>query len=331
MNNRLASEPEGGSDLSRREFFAGAGMTAGAIAALGGIVGAGMPPAALAAAKSRQYFSSFVNFELDSAFAGRLLAAEGGEPVIVPGTGVAGADRTSQAALLRYEQLSLRFGDMSAAVFDWVGKASTNAAGGRNAAVVAHDGAGKEIYRLAMQNARLIEVMFDGFDASISEISRVSAKVLPGQSTHDLSAKTSYKGESFKQSPLLRSNFRLYIQGVDSATTKTRTIDPIGLVARPDGVLAPTSLRFTLPLTFAGPLFAWMNDTLAGKAAARPGELQLLSRDLSKVAASIVFDQLTILRISCPVDATGDKALQQVEVECLPTATKFNMGELLVK
>lgn len=319
MTTRTESDTPVSGAVSRREFFAGAGMTAGALAALGGVVGAGAAPTAMAAAKSRQYFSTNVNFELDGAFAGRLLAAEGGEPVIVPGT----------PATLRYEPLSLRFGDMSAAVFDWVGKASANAAGGRDAAVVAYDHTGRGIYQLTMRGARLIEIMFEGFDATSIEVSRLSAKIMPALSIHDLSAKTIYKGETFKASPLLRSNFALYIQGIDAAAIDVRSIDPIGLQARSDGLLVPTPLRFTLSLTKAAPLFSWMNDTLAGKAGARSAELQLLSRDRSRVAASISFDSLSILRMSCPIDATGDKSGQQVEVECLPALTRFNMGDLL--
>lgn len=329
MNNRPANEPEFDNNLSRRDFFAGAGMTAGVLATLGGIAGTTASPDAQAAARDRKFFSNFVNFELDGAFAGRLLSAEGGEPVIVPGTSSADL-KTRTAASLRYEPLTLRFGDMSAGVFDWVGKGSINAAAGRNAAVVAYDSVGKELYRLAMQNARLTEIMFDGFDGRAAESARVSAKLLPAQSVHDLSAKTSYKGETFRTSPLLRSNFRLYIQGVEAATLKVRTIDPIGHQARSDGLLVPTTLRFTLPLAFAGPLFTWMNDTLAGKTGSRQGELQMMSRDFSKVAASIAFEELSILRVSCPIDATGEK-LQDVEVECQPISTKFNMGELLVK
>lgn len=316
--------------VSRRDFFASAGMTAGALAALGGVVGAGVSPAAQAAARSRDYFANFVNFELDGAFAGRLLGASGGEPVIVPGAPSADL-KTRAASTLRYEPLILRLGDMSAAVFDWVGKASVNAAGGRNAAVVAYDLAGKEVYRLTMQGARLIEIMFDGLDSAAStQAARVTAKIMPVSSAHDLKAQTSYQGQTFRKSPLLRSNFRLYIQGIDSAAINARTIDPIGLLARSDGLLVPTPLRFTLPFAPAAPLFAWMNETLSGRAGPRSGELQLMSPDFTKVVASIAFRELAILRISCPLDATGEQK-QQAEVECLSTVTEFNMGDLLVK
>ncbi len=321
------NDPSAGVTLTRRELFAGAGAAAGALAALGGL-GATLAPAAQAAVRSRQYFASFVNLELDGQFAGRLLSATGGEALIVP-AGFDEATRTLKGPSLRYEPLALVFGDMSAAVFDWVGKASTNSASPRTAAVVAYDAAGKEVYRLAMQNVRLSEMLFDSLDAGRAEVLRVSAKLQPGQSTHDLSARTTYKGEVFKQTPLLRSNFRLLVQGVESATTRARSVDQVGLLARQDGLLAPSSLRFTVPLAYAAPLFGWMNDTLAGKSGPRPAELQLLTRDLSRVSASVTFEQLQILRISCPLDARGDRTLQEVEVECLPAATVFKMGDLL--
>lgn len=277
--------------------------------------------------KSRHYFSNFVNFEIDGAFAGRLLAATGGEPFIALGSYNSGT-RTWNS-MPQYVPLSLNFGDMAAAVFDWVGKASANLAGGRDAAVVTSDATGRELYRLAMQGARLTQVAFDALDANRGESLRVSATIQPTKSRHELSAKTVYKGETFKPSPLLRSNFRLLIQGLETATTRARTVDPIGLQAGSDGVLAPMPLRFTLALPFAAPLFGWMNDTLVGRAGPRPGELQFLSRDLNKVAASVAFENLQILRISCPVDARGEQTVQEAEVECLPAATRFNMGELL--
>jgi hypothetical protein len=321
------ASPAPAGTLTRRELFAGAGLAAGAFAALGG---SAFTSAAQAAVKNREYFSTYVNLELDGAFAGRLLSASGGEPVIASPV-YDEATRTTKSGQVAIEPLSLRFGDMSAVVFDWVGKASMNAASGRNAAVVAYSAEGKEVYRLAMQNARLTEVSFDRLDAGRAEVPRVSAQIRAGQSNHSIAGGSSYRGEFFKQSPLLSSNFRLLVQGLEVATTQARSIDSVGVRLLADGMLVPTPLRFTVPLVHAAPLFGWMNATLAGKGGPLPGELQLLSRDLGKVSASISFEQLRILRISCPLDATGDKSIQQVEVECLPAATKFNMGDLLVK
>lgn len=310
--------------VSRRDFFTGAGAAAGTLAALGSVGGLSFTPTAQAAAlKDRRYFSQFVAFELDGAYAGNLLSAEGGEPVIVP----SGPTMTS----LRYEPLRLRLGDMSAAVFKWVGEASQNKAIGRQAAVISYDLEGREVYRLSMQGARPIAITADGFDAAAREPLRFDLTLAPGQSAHVLSSKgtNAVVKTGLKSKGILRSNFKLYVQGYESTTMQVRSTDSIGLKARPDGLLAPMPLKFAMRFQDAGSMFTWMNDTLAGKSGPRQAELQILSADLAKVAASIVFDQLAILRISCPAQPAGGDAIQLVEVECQPAALRFNMGELL--
>jgi len=89
--------------LTRRDFFAGAGMTAGAIAAIGGIAGSTYAPSTQAAAASRKYFAHYVGMELDGAFADPVLSAEGGEPVFVPGSVAQGITSS-----VRIEPLSIQ-------------------------------------------------------------------------------------------------------------------------------------------------------------------------------------------------------------------------------
>jgi hypothetical protein len=299
-------------------------MTAGALAALGGLAGAAMAPAAQAAVKSRKYFSTFVAFELDGKFAGPVLSAEGGEAAILPGSPKLGI-----APTVRYLPLDMLVGDMSADFFDWVGRTSTGAATGRAAAVVAYRTDGKEVYRLSMQGARLTEILTESFDTTDGSKLRFTVKVAPTLSTHSLAGGTSYQSQiQPKLNPLLRANFRLYIQGLESIAARIRSVDSVGLQSRPDGTLGPKTLKFNLAFTDAAPVIQWMQDTLNGKPATRPGELQLLSRDLTKVSASIQFEQLMITRVGCPLEAANEK-VQLVEVECEPTAVRFNMGDLL--
>jgi hypothetical protein len=325
--------------VSRRDFFTGAGATAGTLAALGAIGGLSYTPLAQAALiRDRSYFSQFVALELDGVYAGNLLSAEGGEPVIVPagqpidsGT----ADRLQRIATtntIRYEPLRLRLGDMSAAVFKWVGQASQNQITGRQAAVITYDIDGREVYRLAMQGARPVAIATDALDAAAREPLRFELTLAPGQSAHVLASKNANLAvkTGLRSKGILRSNFRLYVQGYESTTMQVRNIAPVGLKARPDGLLAPAPLKFAMLFRDAGPMFAWMNETLAGKSAARQAELQLLTADLTKVAASIALEQLAILRMSCPAQSAGSENLQLVEVECLPAALRFNMGDLLV-
>lgn len=310
--------------LTRRDLFVGAGMTAGAVAALGGIAGTAFAPAAQAAVlKDRKYFSTYVAFELDGAYAGNLASAEGGEPVIVPGQPGA-----ATGATLRYEPIRLRLGDMSGAIFKWMGETSRGQPTSRNVSVISYDLEGRELYRLAAENVRPTSIMTDSFDAAAKDLFRFELMLQPGSSSHVLGSKTNTAVKTgLKSKALFRSNFRLYIQGFEAMAQQVRSIEPFGLKARPDGVLVPTPLRFTLLFKDAAPLFAWMQNTLEGKDGGRPAQLQMLSTDLTKALATADFTGLMILRISCPAQS-GSDSFQHVEVECQPSALAFNMGEL---
>lgn len=318
-NDDLAPGAATGS-LSRRDLFLGAGT----IAALGGIAGSAWTPATQAAAASRRYFSTFVGMELDGTYAGNVLTAEGGEPVIVPGSPAQGTPNT-----LRIEPLSIRVGDMSSAVFDWIGKTSQGPVGPRQLAIIAYDQSQKEIYRLTMQGALLTGIATESFDGASKEVQRFTIKAAGTSSSHQLAGKTSMGGSPKSKAGLLqRANFRLYIQGLGSEALGVRSIEPVGLALRPDGTLGPMPLRFNMAFAHAAPVIQWMQDTLAGKSGARAGELQMLAPTLATVAASVSFDQLMITRVGCPFDSGADK-IQLVEVECVPASLKFNMGELL--
>lgn len=331
MTTRDESDTPVTGGVSRRDFFAGAGMAAGAVAALGSAAGLTYAPPAQAALKDRRYYSNYVALELDGAYAGNLASAEGGEPVLVPPDPIQQVGDSKVAATattLRYEPLRLRLGDMSAAVFKWIGDTSRTGPVSKNAAVITYDMEGRELYRLDARGVRPVSITADGCDGTSKEILRFGLNLIPTSSSHVLSVKSNTAVTTgLKSKAIMRSNFRLYIKGLETATLKTRSIEPFGLQARADGVLVPTLLKFTLSFTYAAAMFTWMNDTLAGKISARDAELQLLSPDFSKVIASASFSQLKILRVSCPAQAND--SIQSVDVECAPAALTFNMGELL--
>lgn len=322
-------------NLSRREFFAGAGATAGVAAALGTLGGLGAAFDAQGAVK-RQYFSAYVGLELDGKFAGLLESAEGGEPVIVLTS--AGPGRSRAIAGVRYELLKLRLADMSPAMYGWIAEATQGSAVGRKGAVVTGDPQ-QETYRLAFQGARLVEIQLDPLEAGRREAARFTVTIAPSSSSHvPAPGGKPFVATTLKKSPLLVSNFRLYIKGLEATTQHVVSIDEIGLrgplAPTPDrrevptiGPLTPLPLRFQLALVHATPLYQWMNDTLAGKGGALQGELQLLDPTMKKVVMSLSFDQLLITRISYP--AQSQRAAQLVEVECEAAQIKLNPGELI--
>lgn len=327
--------------VSRREFFAGAGMTAGALATIGAIGGLTHAPAARSAAlKDRKYYSTYVALELDGKYAGNLLSAEGGEPVIVPAQTATSGSLTT-AATLRYELLRLRLGEMAGPVFKWMEDASKGIAPSRQVSVITYSFDGKETYRLAAQDVRPASIMTNGFDAASKEPVRFDVELIPTSSAHMFGGTSNPAVKTgLKAKTMLRSNFRLYIHGYESTTLQVRTIEPFGLKAGPEAisrgadgiknaVLLPTPLRFTMPFAQATPMFDWMKKTLQGLDGPRQAELQILSADLTKAVATVAFANLSILRISAPAQA-GIDVMPFVEVECQPGSLAFNMGELLI-
>lgn len=324
MNDRPATEAESGMGLSRRSFFTGAGMAAGAVAALGGIAGSAISPAAQAAVASRRYFSNQVALELDGVFAGPVIAAEGGDPVLMPG--IRNTDGPSTVA---YEPLSMAIGDMTVPVFDWIGKSSGSASSSHAGAVIAYGADLKEIYRLSFQGGRIVETATDPLDATSSDPLRLHVKIAPTQANHKVGGRSSYDSTTkLRANPMLRSNFRLYVQGLVDSAPHVRSIERVGFTVGPNGSVAPLPLKFTVAFREAAPIIKWMDETLAGVPSTRAAELQLLSRDSTRVVASVTFTNLFLKRVGCPLESSSER-IQSLEVECLPATIKFNMGELV--
>lgn len=324
MTTKNDPTPLDAGGVSRREFFVGAGATAGALAAIGSVAGLTHSTAA-EAALARKYYSYSVALELDGNYAGQVMAAEGGEPVLTPRSRL-----TGQPATVRYEPLSMRLADMSKAMYDWIAGSANGSGIARTVSVIAANQDLSVSYRLDLQNARLTEILLDSLDASSLEPVRFNVKVAPASSTHQFGGggKTSVKPLSVKATPLLRMNYLLYIQGLDAMAARVRSVETVGFRMGENGVLVPQPLKFEIALRDAAPLYQWMNDTIAGKGSTPPGELQLLTKDRTKVASSVSFEQLTVTRVGYPTQSTGD-SIQTVEVECTPAAARFNLGELL--
>lgn len=317
-----AQAPAAGT-LTRRDLFVGAGMAAGGIAAIGGLAASAYTPVARAAAlKDRTYFATYVALELDGNYAGNLASAEGGEPVVVS---------PPPELAVRYEPLRLRLGDMSPALFKWIGDASRGAPQALPVSVISCDLEGRENYRLSAQGVRPVSIMTDSFDGGAKEPFRFELTLQPSTSSHVLSTKSNSAVKlGLKSKGMLRSNFRLYIQGYETTTLQVRSVEPFGLRARADGVLVPTPLKFTMLFNSAAPLFTWMQGTLDRKGeTTRQAQLQILSADLKTALATADFTGMTILRMSCPAQA-GSDSFQHVEVECQPSTLTFNMNQLAV-
>ncbi len=317
--------------LARRAFLARAGATTGALVA-SGVVGAVMAPAtALAAVSTEQrYVGTSLEFELDGSRAAIVTAARGGEPFLEPVIASAGQVVGTNR---HQEPLRMSVTGITKPLADWItgattGKASAVAAG---AALVARDASRRETYRLWMQNALLTEVMLDGVDATSDEPALFDLLIAPSVSGHQFAGGGAAAAPiSVKQKAVRKGNFAFFIQGLEPATTMVRTIDRFGARRNRDGSWSPTPLKLELPLAHAGPLYAWMDETLrgSGQRSERPGVLQLLDPTLKIVLASLEYQGLVITRIGGPVTGGSQDALQRVSVDLYGRGLTFNLNGL---
>lgn len=319
-----------GATLTRRAFLGQAGATTGVLMSSGAVGGIIVPATAVAALSTEQRFAgASLGFELDGARAAIVTAARGGEPflepVIASAGQVVGANR-------HQEPLRMSVTGITKQLAAWItgattGKAPPVAAG---AALVSFDASLRETYRLWMQNALLSEVVLDGVDATSDEPALFDLLIAPSISGHQFAGGGAAVAPiSVKQKALRKRNFAFFIQGLEPATMMVRTIDRLGTQRNRDGSWSPTPLKLDLPLAHAGPLYAWMDETLraSGQRAERPGVLQLLDPTLKTVLASLEYQGLVITRISGPVAGSQD-ALQRVSVDLYGRGLTFNLNGL---
>lgn len=318
----------GAAGISRRRFCTDAGATAGALAVMGSLAGLVAAPRAEAALKSRRYYAYYVALELDGKYAGLVEIAEGGEPLIDVSISAGATGPTREIQPPRYLPLTLRLADMSPAVYDWIRTSVAGVGPLRSLSVVTASQDLKESYRLLAQNARITSVLLDELDANSGAPARFTLALQASKSAHEFGGKPGFQPLSFKASPLLRSGFLLYIQGLEALAPRIASVGAVQIDVSPQtpAVVVPRSLRFQIPLPYSEPLFQWMNQSLATPIP-RAGELQLLSRDRTRVVASFRFTQLLVVRMSAPAQAQNDQ--QMVEVECVPQGVSFSAGELL--
>lgn len=316
--------------VSRREFLGGAGAAAGTLMTLGSTALLPIVPTVAVATTASAGFG----LELDGQYVGDLLKASGGDPRLdfQPGR--------SPESLVQSSPLKLVTGLSMTKVFhDWVASAASTV-NSRNLAVIGGGFEASTSYRLVLRGARITEVLLsqlDGADATTPVT--LALTVVAEASSHQYPASPAplFPGTvGAKPPPLLGSNFRLYIQGLEAETAYVAKIESLGMRAVPTATLIATKTDLTwatLPLEFDVSMIAgrgfygWLTDTLNGKKIERAGVLQLLSADRTKVMASVDLQGLGITRAARDFDANAER-LARLRVSCYCRGLKFNFAGL---
>jgi hypothetical protein len=321
---------------SRRGFLRTMGLLTG------GALVSGSPLLSLAAEAvvkdARSFTGGRFGLELDGAFAGFLLSADGGSGVGEVITTRSGGELIPRKHLgaVKYENIVLTCGPgMSKAFYGWIKDTTDSKPLPKNGAILVLDFDSKERSRMTFQQGLLSEIAFPALDGASKDAAKMTIKIAP-QSTRLTGATPSATGiakpDLSKTKAWHTSNFRLRIQGLEDACTRVNRIEPLVVkqvvqnILSGDkrtqslpGLLEFSNLVITLPEADAGPFYAWYDDFVIkgnqGDAKERQGVLELLDPTLKEVLLSVTLHHLGIFNFAPEsLDASSEK-IRRVRVD----------------
>ena len=318
-NKHHELEAADGISAARRQFLRKTGRAG--LLVLGGPALA-VTWAGAAHGATRAYAAGLYGLELDGVFAGLVTGFSGGNVTADVIREPAGQDlvQHKRPGAPRVEPITIEAGPpMAKPLYDWI-KASVEPRAKfprKNGAIIEFDAAMKEMGRRNFFNAHLTGVEFPGCDGASKEQASLAVTFSP--ETVRLSAP---KGATppprpQKKAPLLRSNFRLRIQGLEAATARTSKIEPIEIKAVPPGAIEVPNLVITVSDASVGLFYNWLEEfVVKGNSAQereRTGVLEYLSPNMASVLLAVNFFNLGILKVS--PESAGADAMRRSKVE----------------
>jgi tail tube protein gp19 len=318
-NSSFDSTPVRDAGPSRRQFFHKAGLAAGGLYALAGpSILRPWVSGAEAATDKRSYIGGRFGLELDNTYCGTLNQFEGGNftaDIIAHATG---SERVKSKTLgaPKIEAITVETGlEMAKPWYDWISRTMNGEPLRKSGAVIELDQNSKEIGRRIFTNALLSEIEFPASDATNAKDPwKLTVSFVPEQ-LQVVSGPGKQFPSGTKTKTGFASNYRLNIQGLETATQRATKIDAFaikqqivvgGLGGTKSSALTPGFLEFpnlevSVPEAFAGPLYGWIDDFVVkgnnGTTKERPGLLEYLAPD-GKPFASVQLIGLGVFKIS---------------------------------
>jgi hypothetical protein len=327
-------EGAGGVSAARRQFLRKTGRAG--LLALGAPALATNWAAEAYGAAARSYIGGRYGLELDGAFAGLLTGFGGGNA-----TGDVIKEKSNQDFVQRKHLGSVRVEPITIetelptpkSFYDWV-KSSIEPRPRflrKNGAIIEFDASNREIGRRNFSNALVTEVEFPSCDASSKEAARLAVTFSPETVRLSPSKGAALPPPSRQAAHLLRSNFRLRIQGLEQATVRTSKIEAIEVkvattetgagqarAVQPGAIEVP-NLVITVADSSAAPFYAWHEDFVLkgnnGQDRERPGVLEYLSPDLKTVLLALNFFNLGIFKVAPETSSGPQDTLRRSKVE----------------
>jgi hypothetical protein len=176
---------------------------------------------------TRSFSSGQVRLELDGVDVGLLSAVTGGEPF-------GRVERTEgggkHLAGVAYAPIVVEVGiGGETPLLEWVRATLAGKVAPKGGAIVVHDFDGKVRWRREWQSALITEVVFPGVDGASKDVATLTVTIAPERTTFvtGSGAASPTPAPRGKAKSALRANFRLGIDGFESAMARVSAVGPI--------------------------------------------------------------------------------------------------------
>jgi hypothetical protein len=294
-----------------------------------------MQPSTALAALATSYSSGSVSLDVDGALTD-VRAVEGGNAVaeVLAEAGPSELPIAKRLGATRYEDIVLKVPLSVAPTFSaWINESLLKGPTTRSGAIVYSDFNRIERKRLTFSNALISEIMLPICDASVKTPPQMTIRLTP-EATRLQGGSGKSTQAAIGAATKIASNFRLNIQGLESATPFVTKIEGLGVKRMTQagvvgqmkykqlqsGPLDVQPVRILLPENQAAPYYSWFETfVIKGGGASGEGErqglLEWLTPDLTTVVASVQLQNLGIFSYAPEPYSSGIETIAKVQVE----------------
>jgi hypothetical protein len=273
---------------------------------------------------ARTFAAERFGVELDGRFAGWASAAAGGGAYGVLTEQDSAPDEAGAKRILgvRYEDIEIQFGArMGPALYEWLEQTLAQTASPRNGAILGLDFGGHTLSRLEFFEGSVSGVGFPSLDAGARKTANLTVKITPSRTKHQWAGEVSGTAPLPPDAvpvhrPLMRSNFRLQIDGLDCS--KVSSVGALA-VRTADRQQSTPNLSITLPQAGAESFYRWYEGySMRGESSPegeRAGMLEFLSPDLQSALITLTIGGLGIFRVAAISNEPGTEEIRRVRAE----------------
>ena len=233
---------------------------------------------------------------------------------------------------LHSEDIEIQLGaEMGPTLYGWLGQTLAQTAAPRDGAILGLDFIGHVVWRLEFSRASVSSIVFPSLDASASADAYLTVKIAAATTRFEPvdtvgGAESPPPDATHALRPIMRSDFRLQIEGLDCS--KVGSVNT--LTATMTGRRQSTSnLSFTVAAASATAFHDWQRNRLdPGESLPKgdkAGTLELLSPTLQTALVTLRLGGLGVVSVAAVPNDTDVESIRQARVELFCTDPGFGL------